>query len=238
MAGVLGASTLVEAPWLLATRSAGKVRELRPLFAAAGVRIETLADANVAEEVGEDAIESFDTFEANAIAKAHWFAARAGGRVVVAEDSGLEVDALFGAPGVRSKRWGEDGGWYVSGNADSDAARDEANTRRLLAELAAAALEGRTTRAARYVCVAACVWPGGAVVVRGETEGWIESAPSGGGGFGYDPVFRSTELGETFASVSQDAKGRVSHRGRAFAALLARLSANGFVGGEEVASDG
>lgn len=238
MADVLGASTAVEAPWLIATRSAGKVRELRPIFAAAGVRIETLADANIAEEVGEEAIESFETFEANAMAKAQWFAGRVGARVVIAEDSGLEVDALFGAPGVRSKRWGEDGGWYVSGTAEGDAARDEANTRRLLAELAAAALDGRITRAARYVCVAACVWPGGSVVVRGETEGWIETAPSGGGGFGYDPVFRSTELGETFASVSQAAKGRVSHRGRAFAALLGLLGASGLGRGLVVDSDG
>ncbi|MCC6245560.1 MAG: non-canonical purine NTP pyrophosphatase [Gemmatimonadaceae bacterium] len=194
------------------------------MFAAHGAAIETLADAGVAEDGAEALIESFATFEENAVAKARWFAGLLSDRVVIAEDSGLEVDALFGAPGVRSKRWSEDDGWWVpSGAADDETARDEANTQRLLFELEAASRAGRSTRSARYVCAAACVWPEGVVVVRGETAGTIERVRRGTGGFGYDPVFRSLELGATFAEVSREEKARVSHRGRAFDELIGRL---------------
>lgn len=211
------------APVLMATRSAGKLAELRPYFAAHTLRVESLTDAGLAVEAAEDSLECHLTFEANALAKARWFAERAPGRVVVADDSGLEVDALAGAPGVLSKRW--------SGMAGGDdAAIEAANNVMLQQELLRAAGQGHPERSARYVCAAAAVWPGGELVVRGTTEGTIASEPSGTGGFGYDPWFVSTDLGATFAAVSREAKWGVSHRGRAFSQLVGALVAAGVLG--------
>lgn len=193
---------------VLATRSPGKLRELAPMFAAAGWEALTLDDAGIPPEPNEDAIEAFDTFEANALAKARYFAARAAGLPVVADDSGLAVAALADAPGVRSKRWG--------GRTDLEGeALDTANNAHLLE-----VLDGVTDRRARYVCAAAWCGAGHEVVVRGETGGRILEAPRGTGGFGYDPYFLSDELGATFAEVSREAKQAVSHRGRAFRELL------------------
>jgi XTP/dITP diphosphohydrolase len=128
------------------------------------------------------------------------------------------VDALDGAPGVHSKRW--------SHRADlSGVALDAANNAHLQDMLARAAARGRVSRHARYVCAAACVWPGGEVVVRGTTEGVITEAARGANGFGYDPYFLSDDLRMTFGEATRDAKAQVSHRGRAFAALSVRLSA-------------
>lgn len=190
-----------------------------PLFSAAGVSAVTLDDAGLRESSDEDALEAFDTFEANALAKARWFHARSGGRVVIAEDSGVEVDALDGAPGVFSKRW--------SSRTDLEGgALDDANNAHMLAMLQHAAAAGRTSRRARYVCAAACVWPGGEHVVRGVCEGAMLDAPRGAHGFGYDPYFLSDELHATFGEVTRDAKAAVSHRGRAFAALLSTLPAS------------
>jgi XTP/dITP diphosphohydrolase len=203
----------------LATRSAGKLRELRPLFDAAGVRGVTLDALGLAETADEETIEAFDTFEANALAKARWFYERGDGRPVIADDSGLEVLALDGAPGVYSKRW--------SGRHDVDGAMlDAVNNAHLLARLCDAEAIGRTDRSARYVCVAACVWGAGEVSARGTVDGTILREPRGAGGFGYDPYFFSPELGDTFAAVTVDAKTRVSHRGRAVAALLVQLHAH------------
>ncbi len=198
---------------LLATRSAGKLAELRPLFAAAGWTVRDLAEAGLAERPEEDALEAYDTFEENARAKARHFHARSGGRPVVAEDSGLEVAALGGGPGVRSRRW--------SGRTDlTGAALDEANNALLLERLG-----GTADRRARYVC-AAVYWDGAReVVARGETAGRIaESRHGGANGFGYDPYFVSEELGRAFSEVTREEKARVSHRGRAFAALVRALS--------------
>ena len=144
--------------------------------------------------------------------------------MVVAEDSGLEVDALGGAPGVRTKRW--------SGREDLDgAALDEANNAYLLEQLRDAAAAGRLSRRARFVCAAACVWPGGESVARGTSDGEITHAPEGVGGFGYDPYFFSDALQATFASVSREAKARVSHRARAFSGLLDELRLHGVIQG-------
>ncbi|HUX33356.1 MAG TPA: non-canonical purine NTP pyrophosphatase [Gemmatimonadaceae bacterium] len=198
---------------LLATRSAGKLRELRPMFAAAGWAARDLTEAGIAETRAEDAIEGFATFEENARAKARYFWLRSGGVPVVAEDSGLEVAALGGAPGVRSKRW--------SGRADlAGQALDDANNALLLREL-----RGALDRSARYVCVAV-YWDGAREVVsRGETAGWIaEERSSGGNGFGYDPYFVSAELGRAFSDVGASEKAAVSHRGRAIAGLLKSLA--------------
>lgn len=205
-------------PWILATRNAGKLRELRALFADAGLTVIDLLEAGIEERADEARIEVYDTFEANALAKAQYYSARAGGRTVVADDSGLEVPALGGAPGVRSKRW--------SGHGDLDgAALDAANNALLIARLA-----GVADRTARFVCAAA--WWAGAnsLVVRGEVPGSIVTRASGREGFGYDPHFFVTALGRTLADATVAEKQGVSHRGRAFATLLAALAQRGVLG--------
>lgn len=205
---------------LLATRSVGKLREWQPLLAPYAVSVQTLSDVGLEETIDEDGLEVHDTFAANALAKARWFMSRSGGRTVIAEDSGLVVDALGGAPGVRSKRW--------SARPDlSGAALDAANNAHLQSQLASVGALEDSARAAHFVCAAACVWVGGELVVLGETHGVIRTSPEGAGGFGYDPYFWSNELHATFASVSRDAKAGVSHRGRAIASLMAALRERG-----------
>lgn len=195
---------------LLATRSEGKLRELRPLFAGAGIAVSDLREAEVLGSSDEETVEAFDTFEANALAKARYFHALTG-RPTVADDSGLEVEALQWAPGVRSKRW--------SGRRDlSGQALDDANNAKLLDALRDVPAPG-----ARYVCVAAFCDGSREEVVRGETVGTIVRDARGTEGFGYDPYFLSAELGATFGESSREAKERVSHRGRAFRTLLERL---------------
>jgi XTP/dITP diphosphohydrolase len=201
---------------LLATRSAGKLRELAPLLKAHGWEAVDLTAAGLAEDAAaEEALEHAETFEENALSKARHFA-RLSGWPTIADDSGLTCDALDGAPGVRSKRW--------SGRDDLDGqALDDANNALLLRALAVAARAGRVSRAARYVCAAAYVEGGKELVVRGETKGRILETAEGTEGFGYDPYFFSDDLGRAFGVVSREEKGRVSHRARAVAALLSRL---------------
>lgn len=204
-------------PWLLATRSEGKLRELSDMLAAAGVRAETLTGCGLEPQPEEDAIEVYDTFAANALAKARWFAEKTG-RVVLADDSGLCVDALDGSPGVHSKRW--------SGRSDlSGLALDAENNRMLHRSLAQAALAGRRERSAHYCCAAACAWGDtGGVVTEGRCEGLIIDEARGSNGFGYDPYFVSTELGgRSFGEAGREEKAGVSHRGRAFRSLFLRL---------------
>lgn len=198
-------------PLLVATRSAGKLRELLPMFAAAGWRVLTLDEAGIPPAPEEDAVEAHETFEANALAKARHFHERSG-LPTLADDSGLAVDALGGAPGVRSKRF--------SGRRDLEgAALDAANIALLLRRL-----EGAEDRRARFVCAAAFADDTRELVRLGECAGRIATRPSEGtSGFGYDPLFISDELGATFADVGREEKGRVSHRARAFRALLAAL---------------
>ena len=194
-------------PFLLATRSAGKLRELEPLFADAGLEVVTLDRIGIAETPDESEIEAFSTFEENAMAKARHFRDLTG-LPAFADDSGLEAYALGGEPGVRSKRW--------SGRNDlTGVALDEANNAELLR-----ALRGATSRRARYVCVAALATSTHVIARRGEVEGEILEVGRGTGGFGYDPLFLATELGMTFGEASRVEKERVSHRGRAFHALL------------------
>ncbi len=157
-----------------------------------------------------EVVEDADTFEGNARLKAAALAA-ATGLVALADDSGLEVDALDGAPGVRSARFA------------GEVATDEANTAALLA-----ALEGVPAgpgRSARFCCVLVLRAPDGEeVVVDGTVDGSIALAPSGAGGFGYDPVFVPDEGdGRTFAEVPAKAKHAISHRGRALQALRREL---------------
>lgn len=195
---------------LLATRSAGKVRELRALFAEHAIDVLGLDEAGVAPSVEEDALESAETFEDNALAKARFFHRRTG-LPTVADDSGLSVEALSGAPGIHSKRW--------SGRTDlAGQALDDANNALLLARLFGAA-----SRRARYVCAAAFCGADREIVERGESAGVITTEPIGDGGFGYDPYFLSDDLGRTFAEASLEEKSAVSHRGRAFRRLLKRM---------------
>jgi XTP/dITP diphosphohydrolase len=195
----------------------GKLLELRALFGDSGIDVIDLAEAGVAELPEEEGIEIHDTFADNALAKARYYAARAGGRTVVADDSGLEVLALGGEPGVRSKRW--------SGRTDLEgAALDAANNALLLARV-----QGQSDRRARFVCAAAWYTGRESLVVRGEVPGTIVARASGAHGFGYDPLFHVTELGRTLADATVDEKQAVSHRGRAFSALLAQLRARGVV---------
>lgn len=206
---------------LLATRSAGKRRELEPMLRAHGWDVLDLDGAGLPERPAEeDALEVAETFEENALAKARYFHARCG-LPTMADDSGLSCEALHGAPGVRSKRW--------SARPERDgAALDAANNALLLAELAeaeraAASRGGVATRAARYVCAAAFVNGAREVVARGETTGRILEREAGTGGFGYDPLFFSDDLGAPFGMVTQEEKARVSHRARAVAALLRKV---------------
>lgn len=199
---------------VLATRSSGKLRELRQIFHGSGISVFDLTEVGATPVFEEDELESSETFEENALAKARFFFDRVR-CPVVADDSGLEVVALGGRPGVRSKRWSERPDLIGT-------ALDEANNSRLLEELS-----GRTDRRARYVCVAAYVDERGELSCRGEADGTILTEPRGHGGFGYDPYFYSSELGATFAEAAPVAKDRISHRGRAFRALLNALRERG-----------
>jgi len=214
----------VSRPAVLATRSAGKLRELLPIFQSYGVSVIDLAEAGVPETPDESDIESFDTFEENALAKARYFFERCGGANVFADDSGLVVDSLGGEPGVRSKRW--------SGHLDLEGSDlDRANNAQLVARLA-----GVSSRRARFVCAAAWHGAGGELVARGEVSGRIVDAGSGNHGFGYDPHFFSDELGMTLADATVEQKRRVSHRGRAFDALALELGRRGALRPDEGAS--
>lgn len=200
-------------PLILATRSLGKLHELGPMLGAYGIETITLDQAGVAEHPGEEEeLEHFETFEENALAKARYFFERVGRRPTVADDSGLEVIALGGRPGVHTKRW--------SGRTDlSGRALDAANNAKMLRELT-----GIADRRARYVCVAAYIDGDGERVFRGESTGRMLEAPRGTGGFGYDPLFLSDDVGVTFAEATREQKEQVSHRERAFAQLAQWMS--------------
>ena len=210
--------------FLLATRSEGKLRELREIFSGFGVDVIDLSALGISRLAAEDNLESFETFEENALAKARYFYEASGGIPTFGDDSGMCVDALAGEPGVYSKRW--------SGREDlSGAALDAANNEKLVSRMRQAKeKEGRNfTDVARYVAAAAFKDSRGEMTRRGEIEGHVLDAPRGAGGFGYDPYFRAEELGGTFAESSIKKTAALSHRGRAFQALLAALRAEGRV---------
>lgn len=203
-------------PLLLATRSAHKAAEVTRIVAPLGLPIETLADRGVPPAAEEEGIEVFATFRENAIAKAVHFA-RLTGAAVLADDSGLRVDALDGAPGVRTKRF--------SGREDlAGQPLDDANNATLLDRLRGVPDE---RRGARYVCCAAVAWPDGrAFAAFGSVDGRIASEPRGEGGFGYDPLFHVPGLGARFAEVPPSVKDAMSHRARAFRALASALQSS------------
>ena len=189
---------------LLATRNPDKVRELAALLGELGIRIRTLADFPTAPEVEEDG----STCEANALKKAKETASSTG-LPSVADDTGLEVDALGGRPGVFAARYAGEGATY------------EDNCRKLLKELDGVPPASRT---ARFVTVAALAMPSGeAQVATGTLVGVIAEAYAGSQGFGYDPVFFVPELGRTLAELTAEEKNRISHRAKAFAGLRAIL---------------
>lgn len=201
---------------LLATRSAHKAREIAQILAPLRIDIVTLDDLGLEPVPEEEDIEAYDTFTANAVAKARYFAGRLG-RIAVADDSGLRVDALGGAPGIRTRRF--------SGRTDLQGQPlDDANNALLLEKLDGVP---EPERGARYVCAAAIAWPDGrSFTTTGTVSGRIARDASGEGGFGYDPLFHVPELGARFAEVPAERKNAISHRARAFRALAVALDAS------------
>ncbi len=188
---------------LIATTNAGKLAEIQAALKELPVRILSLKDFPAAPEVVEDGA----TFEENAVKKARALAAFSG-LPALADDSGLEVDALGGAPGIYSARYSGD---------DADDAR---NNRKLLDQLAGLSEE---RRGARFVCVLALSALQGEWLFRAECPGRIAFAPRGANGFGYDPLFLYAPLGRTFGELDRETKSRVSHRGLALQKLKAAL---------------
>ncbi len=192
---------------VLASRNKKKIGELRAILSEyiEGVEILSLDDVGIYGEIEEDG----ETFEQNALIKAR--VAATSGYIGVGDDSGLEVDALGGAPGVYSAR-------YAGEHGD-----DEANNELLLKNLS-----DKSDRGARFVCCIACVFPENyayePIVVRGYVEGEIISERRGAGGFGYDPLFYVPTLDKTLAEVTSEEKNKVSHRANAIKAFAKELS--------------
>ena len=187
---------------VLATRNAGKVKEFQQLLEDFPVQIKNLNDFGPIPEVEEDGT----TFDENAYKKAS-FAAKVLGLPTIADDSGLVVEALGGAPGVMSAR-------YAGENAT-----DQENIEKLLGEM-----EGKTDRGAAFECVISIAVPSGpALTYEGRCEGKTSTEPKGVSGFGYDPVFYFPEYGKTFAELTSEEKNKVSHRGKALAQVAAEF---------------
>ena len=198
---------------LAATRSLGKQREIRRLLSAPNLQIVFPDDIWLHQALSGDPVEHGDTFEINARHKAEYFV-RLSSLPTFADDSGLEVFSLGGAPGVRSKRW--------AGATGSEAEIDAANNAELVRRLAGAPASARL---ARYRCVLYYLPSFGdtPTICQGDCSGRILEEPRGTGGFGYDPHFFSDELGKTFGEASAEEKDSVSHRGRALRALARAL---------------
>lgn len=197
-------------PVLIATSNPGKLRDFSGAARAFGIEIAPLPGIVSLPPVEEDGV----TFEANARKKAEFYSRSAPNQLVLADDSGLEVAALGGAPGVRSAR-------YASDNpipADAALSVDEANNARLLRELAEVPDDYRQ---ARFVCVLAAARDGKVLkTFEGDVRGVILRSPRGQHGFGYDPLFFVPELGRTTAELPPEEKAHISHRGAAFRKFL------------------
>ena len=188
---------------VLATRNAGKMKELQQLLQGFPVEIKNLNDFGPIPEVKEDGA----TFDDNAYKKAA-FTAKVLGLPAIADDSGLVVEALYGAPGVKSARYA------------GDKATDQENIEKLLGEMA-----GKSNRRAAFECVISIAAPSGpALTYEGRCEGEITTEPHGDMGFGYDPVFYYPPYGKTFAEISSEEKNRVSHRGKALQEVAAEFN--------------
>ena len=194
---------------LIATSNPGKLRDFAGAALPHGIEIASLANFASLPEVKEDG----DTFEANARKKAEHYSHYVPGEVVLADDSGLEVDALGGNPGVHSARYAADAPHLVENNTD-----DQANNARLIRELRDIPPEKRT---GRFVCVIAAARDGQTLAeFRGAAEGIILDAPRGSDGFGYDPLFYFPPIQKTFAELTAEEKAQYSHRGAAFRKFL------------------
>jgi XTP/dITP diphosphohydrolase len=194
---------------LIATSNPGKIRDFAGAAAPHGIEIAGIPHFSSLPPVVEDGA----TFEANARKKGEAYSVAVPGQLVVADDSGLEIDALGGAPGVHSARYAADEPHTAEANTD-----DEANNARVLRELADVPIEKRT---ARFVCVLVAARDGQALATfRGTAEGSILNAPRGTNGFGYDPLFYFPEIGKSFAELTAVEKAQYSHRGKAFLAFL------------------
>jgi XTP/dITP diphosphohydrolase len=195
---------------IVCTRSQHKMREIREILTGIeGLEILDLDQAGVSFAPEEEDLEPFETFEENAASKALYFF-RQTGLPTVADDSGLEVDALGGGPGVRTKR-------FAPGEDLEGEERDQSNNAYLLETL-----RGRlpSERGARYVCVAALAWSETKVdYFRGEAPGLVLEAPRGHNGFGYDPIILDEASRKSFAELTPAEKNALSHRGRAFRSL-------------------
>jgi XTP/dITP diphosphohydrolase len=194
---------------LVATSNAGKLRDFAGAAQSLGIAIASIPGFSSLAPVNEDGA----TFEANARKKAEAYSRAVPGELVIADDSGLQIDALGGAPGVHSARYAADEPHALENNTE-----DEANNARVLRELAGIPQEKRT---GRFVCVIAAARDGKTLeTFRGTAEGVILAAPRGDNGFGYDPLFYFPKIGRTFAELSAVEKAQYSHRGAAFRAFL------------------
>ena len=194
---------------LIATSNAGKLRDFAGAAAGYGIEVRTIPNFASLAAVVEDGA----TFEANARKKAEEYSRYVPGEIVIADDSGLEVDALAGAPGVHSARYAADEPHLAESNTD-----DELNNRKLSREIGRIAAENRN---GRFVCVIAAARDGNTLgVFEGKAEGMILESPRGFNGFGYDPLFFFPAIGKTFAELSAEEKARYSHRGAAFRKFL------------------
>ncbi|HEX3818697.1 MAG TPA: RdgB/HAM1 family non-canonical purine NTP pyrophosphatase [Candidatus Sulfotelmatobacter sp.] len=195
---------------LIATSNAGKLRDFAGAARALGIEIGGIPNFSSLSPVVEDG----PTFEDNAQKKAEEYSLHTPGEIVLADDSGLEVDALNGAPGVHSARYAADQPHLANENTD-----DEANNARVLRELKHVSPEKRT---GRFVCVLAAARDGKTLATfRGAAEGIILDTPRGTNGFGYDPLFYFPQIEKTFAELNAEEKAQYSHRGAAFRAFLA-----------------
>jgi len=194
---------------LIATSNPGKLRDFAGAARPHGIEIAGIQNFSFLPAVVEDGL----TFEENARKKAEQYSVHAPGEIVVADDSGLEIDALHGAPGVHSARYAADQPHLADENTD-----DHRNNARVLRELKAVPAEKRT---GRFVCVLAAARAGATLAMfRGVAEGTILDAPRGSNGFGYDPLFYFPGIRKTFAELSAEEKAKYSHRGAAFRQLL------------------
>ena len=200
---------------LIATSNSGKLRDFVGAAAAHDVEIATIPNFAALPVVVEDGL----TFEENARKKAEQYSRAAPGEIVLADDSGLEVDVLGGAPGVHSARYAADEPHKAGENTD-----DDANNARVLRELNGVPPEKRT---GRFVCIIAAARDGQTLATfRGVAEGIILDHLRGTGGFGYDPMFYFPDIRKTFAELTPEEKAKYSHRGAAFRAFLKWIDRN------------
>jgi len=199
---------------LIATSNPGKLRDFAGAAAPHGIEIGGIPNFASLPAVVEDGL----TFEENACKKAEEYSQHAAGEIVVADDSGLEVDALNGAPGVHSARYAAPDLLNVPPHLAHENTDDEANNARVLRELRIVPPEERT---GRFVCVLAAARDGKTLATfRGTAEGVILDSPRGTNGFGYDPLFYFPQIQKTFGELSAEEKARYSHRGAAFRMFL------------------